>query len=704
MHTVPTPWEIWSNLSHWSSDVAGSFVSSHSCSNKDGKRRSASPHTGRGDADMHRLVLCSPLLSNVGGCRLWHFSSCRKWWHQPAAVLARLSGHTMHLSDHLRPAKFYLESRVCCNHVVASIGWLSMADWRYRLVYESNVMQTCCVDHLKRFSLLWLPFHSRGIEKFVFFPLQGNGSINLHRQICVETCPTSSGTVMTHLKPGGSFRRLGTLLQAIPMGQTGQMETNSLLTAPGNVPTPEVKTANVHMETSMTTMSPPPLPAAELTTAETVAPFLSTPAVPATTIFVTEMPVVEIPMFDSDNVEGAKTAEPDEVEEVAFQGYPTFPVAGVLCMPDRGSKEVSDLLSSNPALQFALQVSDLWHNKEVLIVAALTSIILALAFLCVMENCAIMLTNLMVFALIIIPALFGSLLLYKEQFGVPEAAEAVGAGSYLGAISGHNALWLGVGALSVSCVFLACACYQCGTCKDGARAVEEAAECLMTMPSLLLEPIISFLLKVPVCIAGSVVFLMLVTSGDKSISVDLTNPESLFHPDSLASISAVYFLFAWLVVLEVLHYISAFIAIYVAEVWFFKHFQQRKRGGICEMCGPKLLMKGLAAAMRHLGSLIYAAVLMAVLRPIRWVMKAFLSAEEAASYNDTGACILAVLKCVVESCFECIQHLGLQKCQLKTFCFGTILGIRWIMQDRYLKRQGKRLCKMHFPSPLWSSL
>lgn len=46
-------------------------------------------------------------------------------------------------------------------------------------------------------------------------------------------------------------------------------------------------------------------------------------------------------------------------------------------------------------------------------------------------------------------------------------------------------------------------------------------------------------------------------------------------------------------------------------------------------------------AMQHLGSLIFASLLMALFRPIRWVVNAFLMAEEAASMTEVAQCIIA---------------------------------------------------------------
>ena len=48
--------------------------------------------------------------------------------------------------------------------------------------------------------------------------------------------------------------------------------------------------------------------------------------------------------------------------------------------------------------------------------------------------------------------------------------------------------------------------------------------------------------------------------------------------------------------------------------------------------------------MQHLGSLIFASLLMALFRPIRWVVNAYLMAEEAATATEVGQCIIAVAR------------------------------------------------------------
>eukprot|EP00435_Cladocopium_sp_Y103_P035842 s169_g9.t1 len=162
---------------------------------------------------------------------------------------------------------------------------------------------------------------------------------------------------------------------------------------------------------------------------------------------------------------------------------------------------------------------------------------------------------------------------------------------------------LGSVSVGLACIVLLCACFQCNKCMAAAAAVKDAADCLMTMPSLMLEPLVSFLLKIPFFLLGGAGLIVLITSGDYQ-NVDLTKPETLIHPDNFAVVCAMYWAFAFLWTMELLHYISVFVVIYVSEVWFFKHYGEGVRGSFCSMCGPSLVLKAWCAAVtKHLGSL-----------------------------------------------------------------------------------------------------
>ena len=446
----------------------------------------------------------------------------------------------------------------------------------------------------------------------MFFPLEGL-SINLQKQVCVEACPKAAGeAVNTFLKPE---RRLGSLLDAVfpsEVRQTATVESMSSTTA----------------STSTTASSSLPPTSSRLQEGGQSSWLMG-------------------------GVVGAAIPAPD-LQETTVMGYPSFEAAGLLCMPDFTQYEgnISSLIGESIPLQLVFQVSELWKHQEILAMAAGLSSTLALVFLCAVDNCALLLVTTAMAPLVLLPAACGAMMLTGHVDG--EMA------SFFGNLTRQNEIILGILALAVSLitlVFLAC---QGGKITAAAYAVKESAGCLLSMPILLLEPFLSFLLKLVVFIAGYLTCLLLMTSGDFRGHVDLTQPGSFFHPTALSTITASHCFLACLILLDLLHYISAFLAIYATEVWFMK-LQYSSRQSFCQFSGLGLLLKASRAAIVHLGSLVYASILLASLRPIRWLMSTFLAAEGAASSgNAVAECLLAGMRCFVHACTGCFETLGLQ--------------------------------------------
>ncbi|CAE7507784.1 abhd17c [Symbiodinium sp. CCMP2592] len=161
------------------------------------------------------------------------------------------------------------------------------------------------------------------VGKFIFFP-QDDGGLNLHKQVCVDACPTANEPVTTILKPFETARRLQGGLVSATQG-AGIAETDSLLF--GSNPSPQVLTTTVGVGGGM---EPTPEPA--------------TPAAPAA------------PMFQETTV--VTTMAPGQVR---LQGYPSVPVANVLCFPKVGEfqGQVMGIAGSNEFFEIALDINSL---------------------------------------------------------------------------------------------------------------------------------------------------------------------------------------------------------------------------------------------------------------------------------------------------------------------------------------------------------
>lgn len=351
---------------------------------------------------------------------------------------------------------------------------------------------------------------------------------------------------------------------------------------------------------------------------------------------------------------------PEGTEEVSLKSYPTLPLGGVVCLPKVGEYQgkIKDLIGSDVFFSTAMQVSDLVKNYEVLGIAALVAIGMSFIFLFVVEWFGSVLVTVSVCVVVGVFTWFGFVCLQAAITGsaASEYGQQLAANVQFGISGTQGDMILGSISVGLACIVLLCACFQCKKCMAAAAAVKDAADCLMTMPSLLLEPLVSFLLKIPFFLLGGVGLVILITSGDYQ-NVDLTKPETLIHPDNFAILCAAYWAFAFLWTMEILHYTSVFVVIYVSEVWFFKHYGEGTRGSLCSMCGPSLVIKAWCAGVtKHLGSLIYGALLVSLMRPLRWVVNVLLTAQEVAD-NPMCSLIMATVEMVIGSCLSLMHKI-----------------------------------------------
>ena len=180
--------------------------------------------------------------------------------------------------------------------------------------------------------------------------------LDLHRQVCVDECPVSNtATVVTYLHE----RRLGSLEDAIGAGVA---ETDGLL-QPAVLPATDKadEAPKIPKAKEVTTKAPamevkaPAAPVVEAPVpppAPVPAPPLA-PVVEAPVAQVEEGPSISInPLNGGLEMQNTKEA-PANTEEVVVQGYPSFPLAGVLCIPNvREFEGNSDLETSGQKESF----------------------------------------------------------------------------------------------------------------------------------------------------------------------------------------------------------------------------------------------------------------------------------------------------------------------------------------------------------------
>ena len=207
------------------------------------------------------------------------------------------------------------------------------------------------------------------MEKLVFFPLADTG-LDLHRQVCVDECPVSNtATVVTYLHE----RRLGSLEDAIGAGVA---ETDGLLQpavlpatdGPADSPAPKIpKVKEVTTKAPAMEVKAPAAPVVEAPVpppAPVPAPPLA-PMVEAPVAQVEEGPSISInPLNGGLEMQNTKEA-PANTEEVVVQGYPSFPLAGVLCIPNvREFEGNSDLETSGQKQSFRPCCVTSWPKQK----------------------------------------------------------------------------------------------------------------------------------------------------------------------------------------------------------------------------------------------------------------------------------------------------------------------------------------------------
>jgi len=296
-----------------------------------------------------------------------------------------------------------------------------------------------------------------------------------------------------------------------------------------------------------------------------------------------------------------------------------------------------------------LEVAETFRSTELMIIAAAVSLACSLAYLFALEWCAKLLVYVGMAIMSIVPAGFGIYFIYMSQ--QPDSStvisKAVADSGTVDITSAQTDLYLGIFCLVVSLIVLFIVFCKSSSISKAAGAIEEAADCMFSMPTLLVEPFIAFTFQALVFVPGIVGLVVLYTSGK---SAGEAFPSTNFSPDKLSLICTIYYAFVLLWIMAILQNISSFVVIYTAEAWYFTHNKESSRGCKCTF-GPVLMCKGYTAAVTyHLGSLIYGAFLTALLQGIRIAFQILLESADAEG-NPVARCLNRLVQC----CLQCVQ-------------------------------------------------
>jgi len=328
--------------------------------------------------------------------------------------------------------------------------------------------------------------------------------------------------------------------------------------------------------------------------------------------------------------------------------YATHPVAGMLCLPtDAGLlAQVKTLFNSNAYLHSAAEFASIASEPEILVMGAVLSGLLSFTYLFLIHCCAQVFVWISLVIAIIVPGGLGGGLLYEALSGNYWTIDSVTltTGSY------NNDLVLGGSLTAAAVIVLLLVVFKASTIERATQTIEEAAECIVSMPVLVIEPWISTVVKAVVFMLGLMGFLLLNMAGDTASSVDLTSSDPLYNANKIVTVIIIYYVVAWIWVMELIHAISQFVIIYTAEVWYFR----QQGAGDSFLGGFSIydMLKGFFAGIfYHIGTLMFGSFMMTIFRVLRIIAGVLVQSSEE-SGNPVAACAAKILLC----CVSCIEY------------------------------------------------
>eukprot|EP00931_Biecheleriopsis_adriatica_P102589 TRINITY_DN77534_c0_g1_i1.p1 TRINITY_DN77534_c0_g1~~TRINITY_DN77534_c0_g1_i1.p1 ORF type:complete len:619 (-),score=97.22 TRINITY_DN77534_c0_g1_i1:107-1963(-) len=330
--------------------------------------------------------------------------------------------------------------------------------------------------------------------------------------------------------------------------------------------------------------------------------------------------------------------------------YPTHPFLGMVCMPTSSAfkQAVLDVFSSNPYVSTVVKSVSLAAESELLVVAVVIATIMAFAYLFLISSCAAVLVWACLALAAIVPASIGGYLIYVSQN--PQSTwSAHKAGITLSTGDPQNDLIAGIVACALAALFLCVVAASTKTIERAVAAIEEAAECIFQMPLLVIEPWVSFVVRVAAAVPGVVGFLLLNMSGDTASTVDFTSGGPVYNPDKVVMLILVYYLAVFIWIQELLHAISQFVVIFAAEVWYFKSKNAFNSSAY------DMLRGWCVAVTYHLGSLIQGSGLITLFRLAR-IFASFLVKAADETGNPVAECFARIFQCCLACAESLMQH------------------------------------------------
>lgn len=331
---------------------------------------------------------------------------------------------------------------------------------------------------------------------------------------------------------------------------------------------------------------------------------------------------------------------------------PTFAVAGRYCMPQSTAlmTQAKSALHGTSASSFLLKASEVANARAALLSSAGLAFLLGYIYLYALEKFASLLVHACLLVSTIFPIAAGAFCIYASK---TEGVDFI-------AGTGDPALDLVIGSvcilLGAIIALITCFCRKSISLAIG--CVEAACECMFSMPSLLLEPLLNMLVKLVVlALLGAGLALLLSCGEVRRFSIADYVPGGISRTFSYTDETIcfiLYYIFVGFWLLELSTAFAQFVLCYSVQLWYFQEYVDGHKAS-----APRLpIFRGYFVALRyHLGTLAFGAFLLGTLRFVR-AMLTVIWKQAQGDGNSPLKCVAACCACCI-TCFEsCLRALN----------------------------------------------
>jgi len=338
--------------------------------------------------------------------------------------------------------------------------------------------------------------------------------------------------------------------------------------------------------------------------------------------------------------------------------YATKPVLTAYCWPQDNNlvKQITSYFNKNIGTKILFEAASIKNAWPVFIAAVVMAVILGFLYLWLIEKCARCLVYTSLVILIVLPLVMAGIMIYAYFKGGLDGIPSTGDKTY--------DLMIGIGCIIASLLFAVLACCCHAALDTAIRVVQATSECMMDMPSLLMEPLISNFFRLIVLCGLMAGFVWLLSCGkistvslDAYVALPQAQVSGVFRSFRYSETEwyyILYYVFMIFWVMELFTACSQFALAYAVQLWYFTPYVDHDKDDV--PCCP-VIWGFLVGGTFHLGSLAFGSFIIAVTRLIR-VILGFIAKQARSQDNYAVECCAKILMGCV-SCFQrCMEFLN----------------------------------------------